>query len=352
MDSEAAQHEPHVTLVIPGRNCAATIRHCLDAVIAIQQLSNSPLREIIFVNDNSNDATPQLVTSYDSVRLLDGPGRGPAAARNIGWQSASNPLIWFIDSDCIAEPDALDRLLSHLDDPDVGAVGGSYDIVNDQSRLARLIHEEIIERHRRMTREVDVLASFNVLYRRKALQDVGGFDERYIVAEDAQLSIAVRNADYTLRFEPASLVGHYHPERLRGYLRTQARHGYWRTIGHLEQHGQTTGNSYSSVLDHIQPVLAMALLAAIFLPIGALLFPKAVFILLAVPIVLLLLLIAATLPMTLRLIQRTRRLEMLWYAPLSAVRAIWRGVGMTCGVVQYTLFRKHHPQPVPGAAQT
>ncbi|MCH8330221.1 MAG: hypothetical protein IH946_02395, partial [Bacteroidetes bacterium] len=39
---------------------------------------------------------------------------------------AANPLIWFVDSDCVAEPDALKLLLPIMDDPKVGGVSGSY----------------------------------------------------------------------------------------------------------------------------------------------------------------------------------------------------------------------------------
>ncbi len=337
-------NKTRVSLVIPGRNCAATIRQCLDAVFVIARQPDSPLCEILFVNDNSDDDTPEIVASYESVRMLNGPGRGPATARNIGWRAAKHPLIWFIDSDCVAHADALDQLLSHLADKDVGGVSGSYDIENDHSLLARLIHEEILERHRNMNSDVNFAASFNVLYRAEALQSVGGFDERYTrpSAEDAHLSFAVQSAGYRLRFESASRVGHYHPQHLGRYLRTQAHHGYWRVLLHMEHRGHSAGDSYSSWLDHIQPMLAMATLAALALPIASIFFPETFpASLAAVGLLLLLIIIAATLPMTCRLLLRTGRVSMLLYTPLSTIRAFWRGIGLTFGVLHYALLRKN-----------
>ena len=127
------------------------------------------LKEIIFVNDGSTDNTAEIVSRYD-VRCINGPGQGPGAARNLGWRAAKTSLIWFMDADCVAEPDALSILLQHMEDPKVAGVGGSYGNMHPDSLLACLIHEEIVERHRTMPPEVNYLATFNVLYRTRHAQ--------------------------------------------------------------------------------------------------------------------------------------------------------------------------------------
>ncbi len=118
--------DAQVTLVIPGRNCARTLATCLDAVTAM--LKTSPLAEVIFVDDASTDDSA-TIARQKKVRVLTsgtvGRAGGPGAARNIGWKSATSPLIWFMDADCVPESDALPLLLSHLADPRVGGVGGS-----------------------------------------------------------------------------------------------------------------------------------------------------------------------------------------------------------------------------------
>ena len=97
-----------VSLVIPGRNCARTIGQCLQAVTSLQD--SSRLGEILFVDDGSTDETADLVAKFP-VTYVRGNGKGPGAARNIGWRTAGHPLVWFVDSDCIAQPDALELLL-------------------------------------------------------------------------------------------------------------------------------------------------------------------------------------------------------------------------------------------------
>ncbi len=317
-----------VSLVIPGRDCARTIHQCLGSVVPRLEQPDCPLAEIIFVDDGSTDDTREIVGEFP-VTLLKGVGRGAGAARNLGWKAAKHLLIWFIDSDCVAELDALDRLLPGMSDPQVGGVGGSYGNMATDSLLGCLIHEEIVERHRAMPKRVNFLATFNVLYRRQVLEQVDGFDERFLKGQDAELAFRVMEAGYELRFEIESRVKHFHPTRLRGYLRTQRQQGYWRVWLHLRHRGHSKGDSYSSLLDHAQPILAVlvvAMLPLMFVPL-----PHVRWIAPA----LLLLLGLATIPMTLRLLARLREPRYLLYGVMSFARAFWRGIGMVHGTLAY-----------------
>jgi len=317
-----------VSLVIPGRNCAATVRQCIGAVVPM--LERARLGEIIFIDDGSTDDTARIVAELP-VKCISGGGRGPGAARNAGWRAAQYPLVWFVDSDCVAEPDALELLLPAMDDPKVGGVSGSYGIMNPESLLACLIHEEIIERHRAMPSRVDFLATFNVLYRRSVLEQVGGFDERFLKAQDAELSFRVMAAGHQLGFAFDSRVKHYHATSWRRYLRTQRQQGHWRVWLHMSHSGHSTGDSYSRLLDHLQPPVAVASLVSS--PLLMVPFWR------WIPIAFVLLLAIAQAPLTLRLVLRLRNAKYVVFGVMSFVRAFWRGVGMTQGILNYLFTR-------------
>jgi glycosyltransferase involved in cell wall biosynthesis len=314
---------PDVTLVIPARDASRTMAACLDAAIAIRERAGSRLARIVLVDDGSRDDTGGIARSR-GIEVIDGTGRGPAAARNIGWRAARTPLVWFVDADCVAQPDALERLLPHLGDPRVAGVGGTYGIAPGATLLERLIHEEIMVRHARMPDDVDFLATFDVVYRRGVLESLGGFDERYVKAQDAEFAFRVIEAGHRLRFDRASVVLHHHADRLGRYLRVQRAQGRWRVALHLERRGRAHRNSYSSALDHLQPVLPLAAVPACAAAVLGMPWWVA-----ALPWVLLVILQC---PMAAAMVARSGP-AMGAFVPLGVVRSVARCLGLCEGVL-------------------
>lgn len=329
-----SQHAPRVSLVIPSKNSAQTLPACLNA--ARNLLQQGLLHEIMLVDDGSTDVTTQIAASYGTdLKLIQTGGRGPAAARNAGWRAAEGDWIWFIDSDCVAQPESLHTLLQSVSQPSantserVAGVGGSYTNLNRQSLLSEWIQAEIAVRHARMPRWVEFLGSYNVLYRRKALTEIGGFDERRFPmpsAEDNDLAYRLRAHGYHLEFNASSTVGHHHPTHWGRYLRTQARHGYYRMILYSRHPTRMAGDSYSGIIDYLQPVLVLALVPAI--GIGAW-YRSAV-----PPILVLTLLLLCLLPMTWRVFRQRGRLVDLGFCGMSFLRAFARCGGLVTGTLE------------------
>ncbi|QDS91725.1 Putative glycosyltransferase EpsH [Roseimaritima multifibrata] len=377
--SIAANDSPTIALVIPGRNCAATLDRCLQSVVPLLSRSGrgdesptdhngrydessatglvassatpnnhraglvassttaSPpaarLQEIIFVDDGSTDATAEIAARYP-VRVIAGTGQGPGAARNLGWQATDADLVWFIDSDCVAESDALAKLLPHMSDPEVAGVGGSYANLYPDSLVATLIHEEIVARHRRMPLRVNFLGGFNVLYRRTALKTLNGYDELVTNgpgaagAEDCDLSFRAVDSGMRLHFELKSRVGHYHPTSLWGYLRTQFRHGRFRASLFRRHRNKISGDSYAGLIDYVQPPVALASLAVIPLMAFGLLGGIAFGLLIG-------LLLIVQLPMAAAIAKTSCRLALI-FVPFGFMRAYARGLGLTQGILLIT----------------
>ena len=312
--------QPSVTLVIPGRNCASTLDRCLSSVVPLKE--SGQLTEIVFVDDGSTDETPHIAARYP-VTVLTGKGQGPGAARNLGWRATECELIWFIDSDCVAEPDALEKLLPHLNDPEVAGVGGSYANLYPESLVASLIHEEIVARHRRMRREVNFLATFNVIYRRSVLSALSGYNEELKLAQDAEFAYRVIANHHRLNFEIDSRVGHHHPRNLWRYLRTQTRQGYYRIKLYREHPAKVSGDSYAGIVDYLQPILSagsLISLPCLFLPWGWILLAcctMGVFLL--------------QIPLTAKLLDQAG-VKMFAFPAFGFVRSYARALGMLAGV--------------------
>ncbi|ADG89344.1 hypothetical protein TBS_33800 [Thermobispora bispora] len=176
---------PEVTVVIPtvGRPSLAA------ALAAI-----GPGPEVIVVDDRRDARTPLPVP--DGVRVLATGGRGPAAARNAGWRAATTPWVVFLDDDVVPAPGwagALARDLGGLP----GHVAGSQGRIRVPLPPGRPPTDE-----ERNTAGLATArwATADMAYRRRALEAVGGFDERFPRAyrEDSDLALRVRRAGFTL----------------------------------------------------------------------------------------------------------------------------------------------------------
>jgi histidinol-phosphate phosphatase family protein len=120
-------------------------------------------------------------------------GRGPAAARNVGWRSLPATCEWvvFLDDDVLVGDDWLTAVRSDLDQPgDVAGVQGRISVPLPADR--RPTDWE------RATAGLETAAwiTADMAYRRRALDAVGGFDERFPRAfrEDADLALRIQRS--------------------------------------------------------------------------------------------------------------------------------------------------------------
>lgn len=317
------------SIIIPAYNSQNTIAGLIKAC-----LNQSVKTEIIVVDDGSTDNTAGMAKRYP-VKYVFQENAGPAAARNTGWKAASGEFIFFTDSDCIPGPDWIKEGLSKYDSPQVGGVGGSYDIANPDSLLARCIHQEIIQRHSHISGGTNFLGSFNVSYRRKVLEEVRGFDDSFLwaSAEDNDLSYRILKKGYKLVFAPEIKVLHFHTQDLLEYLREQERHGYWRIKLYRLHPDMMQGDEYSGWLDFIQPVIAtltpLSALLYLFRPYFALL-----------PLLLAFFMLTLQFFFAWKVVRRTSDRRYFFLVPVMFLRSFARALGMICGIFRFYLSPK------------
>lgn len=100
---------PFFSIIIPVYNVAPYLRECLDSVLA-QTFTDW---EAICIDDGSTDGSGAILDEYaarDSrFRIIHQPNAGVSVARNKGLDVAKGEWIWFVDSDDMIKPHALDR---------------------------------------------------------------------------------------------------------------------------------------------------------------------------------------------------------------------------------------------------
>ena len=194
--------------MVPTYRRPELLDRCL-AALAAQTLPADEI-EVIVVHDGPSEAARAMAEGWrarwrrdDGPRLtfLSPPHRGPAAARNAGWRAAAADIVAFTDDDTVPDRAWLERaLIAFSDDVDaawgriVVPLGGDpTDYELDAARLSRA-----------------EFATANCFCRKRALERVGGFDERFEIAwrEDSDLFFRLLASGVRVIHVPDAVVVH------------------------------------------------------------------------------------------------------------------------------------------------
>ncbi len=220
---------PTISVIIPVYNCSRTIAGCLDS-LSVQDHSSY---EVIVVDDGSTDGTYKICESYPDVRVISVKNGGPSKARNIGVKMAQGEIVAFTDGDCIADRQWLKELEKAFIHSEVAGAGGNQKSPHDETdfgKLVQVIFEALgivtyyIQAANRMG-ETEHNPSCNSAYRKRALEEAGGFDETLWPGEDVDLDFKIRQRGYKLIYNPEALVRHYRPGTYGGFARMMRRYG-------------------------------------------------------------------------------------------------------------------------------
>jgi histidinol-phosphate phosphatase family protein len=214
-------HSPSYSVVIPtlGRPC---LQDGLDALAA----AAGPLpNQVVLVDDRPDTPDPLPVrlppALADRTVILTLEGRGPAAARNAGWRAARGAeWVAFLDDDVVVGPAWRDDLVADLADQPDRAAGVQGTITVPRPACRRPTDWERGTAGLATARWITA----DMAYRRRALIDAGGFDERFPRAfrEDADLALRLLDLGWRLVQGCRETTHPVRPPRRWASLRAQA----------------------------------------------------------------------------------------------------------------------------------
>lgn len=231
-----SEHES-ISVVIVNHNAGLLLTECI--LIALKQA-----QQIIVVDNASSDSSLSAVNAkvpeenrLQIIRL--NRNIGFAAGCNIGLAASTQPYILFLNPDCILGNDSLQRMIQviksdfrigmvggYLINPDGSEQGGgrraiptpwrafvrAFSLFHLQKYWPQLffdfyLHNEPLPK---APMEVEAISGALMLVRRKAIDDVGGWDEHYFLhCEDLDWCMRFRRKSWKIVFVPDAPVTHF-----------------------------------------------------------------------------------------------------------------------------------------------
>jgi cellulose synthase/poly-beta-1,6-N-acetylglucosamine synthase-like glycosyltransferase/spore germination protein YaaH/peptidoglycan/xylan/chitin deacetylase (PgdA/CDA1 family) len=219
---------PPVSVVIAAYNEEKVIARTIRSILE----NGYPELEVVIVDDGSKDRTLAVVReSYGSdsrVRILTQPNRGKAAALNYGFRESRHGLLVAVDADTIFESGTIAKLMRHFSNPMVGAVSGNARVGNRKKWITRFQSIEYICGFNLDRRALDLLNAITVVpgavgaWRKDLVLRAGGFGDDTL-AEDTDLTLAIRRLGFEIRYEEQAVAYTEAPETTRDLAKQRFR---------------------------------------------------------------------------------------------------------------------------------
>ena len=219
---------PGVSVVIAAYNEEKVILRTVQSI-----LNNAyPEVEVVVVDDGSKDGTLDVLhRAFDAeprVKILTQPNRGKSAALNHAIAHSRHEILVALDADTIFRKGTIAKLVRHFGDPQVGAVSGNALVGNRNSWLTRFQSIEYVCGFNLDRRALDLLNAITVVpgavgaWRKGLILRAGGFGHDTL-AEDTDLTLAIRRLGYEIRYEAQGIAYTEAPETVKDLAKQRFR---------------------------------------------------------------------------------------------------------------------------------
>ena len=207
-----------ISLIVATRNRASQLVHCLQA---LSRLRYDGPWELVLVDNGSEDCTAEILKGFSAtarfpVRYVYEGAAGLGRARNAGLSAATGEVVGFTDDDCYPQDSLLQETVRAFADPGIGYAGGrillfdpdDFPITVQESTTPRFIAPRTFVR-------AGQIQGANMAFRRRALQEIGGFDPWFgsgslFAAEDVDALARVSLRGWGGVYNPQMVVFHHH----------------------------------------------------------------------------------------------------------------------------------------------
>lgn len=192
-----------LSVVVIGRNEGERLRRCLASVARMTRGAWDI--EVIYVDSGSRDGSVALAQSMGARVIALTPERPTAAlGRNAGWRAAHGELVLFLDGDTVLDESFAADSISAFADERVACVWGHRRELDAKGSL----YNRVLDLDWVYAPGWTPFCGGDALFRREALERVGGYDETLIAGEEPEMCRRMIAAGYGILHADRAMTLH------------------------------------------------------------------------------------------------------------------------------------------------
>lgn len=219
MAHRTEDRSPSVACVVLNWNGWADTINCVQALNRIEYPS---LTTIVVDNGSTNDSVSRIRAACPGLMLIEtGRNLGFGPGMNVGLRyvlTQEAQYVWLLNNDTVPDPRCLEALVAKAQsDPSLGAIGSRLLYAHDTSKVQAWGGGRVntwigYAKHATSMQSdawFDYITAASVLLPRRALEDVGLFDESFFLYwEDTDLCFRLRARGWSLGVASSAIVLH------------------------------------------------------------------------------------------------------------------------------------------------
>jgi hypothetical protein len=251
-----------VSVIMPVRD---EQRHLAEAVGHVLAQEYTAEVEVVLAVGPSRDATEEiahgLAAADPRVTVVANPNGLIPSANNVAIKASRHPIVARVDGHALIPPGYLRQAVATLQETGADNVGGimaAEGVTPFEQAVAWAMTSPAgvgSARFHTGGRAGPADSVYLGVYRRTALEQVGGYDENYLRAEDWEMNHRIRQAGGLIWFQPGLRVTYRPRATVAALARQYFHYGRWRRVV-SRQHAGTIN------LRYLAPPLTLLVIAA------------------------------------------------------------------------------------------
>lgn len=221
-------HYPGVTITVPAYNEGLNVKKTVDSLLEMDYPADKLF--LILVDDGSTDNTFEVMKMYEGhpqIKIFTKPNGGKFSAQNLGLEYCQTEFVGCLDSDSLVHPEALKRIMTYFDTPEVMAVAPTIVTWNPGNivQKAQKIDYELqiyVKKMLSFVNAIHVTPGPFSIFRMEVFRKLGPYKHAH-VTEDQEIALRMQTNGMRIEHAPDAYVYTIAPKTIKGLYKQRTR---------------------------------------------------------------------------------------------------------------------------------